>query len=384
MNDLRKLIGLFFVFLASAALCGLWAMSSETFEDKDEAKSSHAFTHNQIKRGERLFYGLIPLGEEAASCTGCHNTRELDTLSWYPSAYDIALTSAEKSLDELTAVLLNPEGEMMTKVHLNYDLPADDIALIKAYLGEVGHEGLTQRKPAIMQRFLFILAIVMMLVAIADLAVINKVKFKGIHMLIILAALFYVVQITIKESIAEGRSPGYAPDQPLKFSHQIHAGQNKIDCQYCHNTAEHSKSAGIPAAAVCLNCHQLVVKEGSRSGSFEINKIIRAVNNNEPIIWNRVYSLPDHVFFSHAQHVKVGEIECAECHGAVEEMDIIQQFNDLSMGWCINCHRDTEVQFVDNEFYKKYEQLHEELKNGNREMISAEDIGGTECMKCHY
>ena len=100
--------------------------------------------------------------------------------------------------------------------------------------------------------------------------------------------------------------------------------------------------------------------------------------------WNRVYSLPDHVFFSHAQHVKVGGIECAECHGAVEEMDIIQQFNDLSMGWCINCHRDTEVQFVDNEFYKKYEQLHEELKNGNREMISAEDIGGTECMKCHY
>ena len=153
---------------------------------------------------------------------------------------------------------------------------------------------------------------------------------------------------------------------------------------YCHNTAEHSKSAGIPSAGVCLNCHQLVVKEGTRSGSFEINKIIRAVENNKPIIWNRVYNLPDHVFFSHAQHVKVGKLECTECHGVVEEMDIIQQFNDLSMGWCINCHRDTDVQFIDNAFYKKYEKLHQELTEGKRDKVSVEDIGGIECMKCHY
>jgi hypothetical protein len=128
----------------------------------------------------------------------------------------------------------------------------------------------------------------------------------------------------------------------------------------------------------------MVVKEGPRSGKFEINKILRAVENNEPIVWNRVYNLPDHVFFSHAQHVTAGKLECVECHGAVEEMHIIEQFNDLSMGWCVNCHRDTEVQFIDNAFYEKYEKLHQELKVGNKERVSVEDIGGIECMKCHY
>ena len=249
---------------------------------------------------------------------------------------------------------------------------------------EVKDEGLTASKPAITKKLLFILAIVLILAAITDLAVTHKLRFKFVHAVLILACLFHIVDTTVREAIAIGRSPGYAPDQPIKFSHQIHAGQNRINCLYCHNTAEHSKSAGIPSAAVCLNCHQLVVKEGTRSGSFEINKIIRAVENNEPIVWNRVYNLPDHVFFSHAQHVKVGQLQCAECHGAVEEMHIIRQFNDLSMGWCVNCHRDTEVQFIDNAFYQKYEKLHQELKEGKREMVSVEDIGGIECMKCHY
>jgi cytochrome c553 len=361
-------------------------MVSASDEPENHAGSDdgHAISHNQLKRGERLFYGLIPIGEGAVSCASCHNTHELDTLNWYPSAYDISITSREKSLEEFTAVLLSPSGQMMAQVHQHFDISEDDLVLIKAYLEEVKEEGLTIRKPAITKKLLFIFAIVLILAAITDLAVTRKLRFKFIHGILILACLFYIVDTTVREAIAVGRSPGYAPDQPIKFSHQIHAGQNKIDCLYCHNTAEYGKSAGIPSAAVCLNCHQMVVKEGSRSGSFEINKIIRAVENNEPIVWNRVYNLPDHVFFSHAQHVKAGQLECAQCHGTVEEMHIIQQFNDLSMGWCVNCHRDTEVQFIDNEFYKKYEKLQQELKEGKREMVSVEDIGGIECMKCHY
>lgn len=353
-------------------------------EPQNEGQEEHGFTHNQIKRGERLFYGLIPMGEDAASCTGCHYTKEPDTLNWFPSAYDIAVTSMDKSLSEFTNVLLNPTGKMMSQVHQNYDISADDMAMIMAYLAEFKEEGLTARKPAIIQRVLFILALLLIFAAITDLAVTRKIPFRFVHGLVILACLFYLVEVTVKEAIAVGRSPEYAPDQPIKFSHRIHAGQNQIDCLYCHNTADHGKSAGIPSANVCLNCHQLVVKEGSRSGSFEINKIIRAVNNEEPIVWNKVYSLPDHVFFSHAQHVAVGNIDCAECHGAVEEMDIIKAHNDLSMGWCINCHRDTEVQFIDNAFYEQYEELHKELASGKRKMISVEDIGGTECMRCHY
>ncbi len=232
--------------------------------------------------------------------------------------------------------------------------------------------------------YILLFAFLLLFIAITDMAVTRRLRYKLIHTLVILASLFYIADVTVREAVAMGRSPGYAPDQPIKFSHKIHAGQNKIDCLYCHNTAEHSKSAGIPSAGVCLNCHKLVVKEGSRSGSFEINKIIRAIDRAEPIVWNRVYALPDHVFFSHAQHVNAGKVECATCHGKVEEMSILRQFNDLSMGWCVNCHRETEVQFIDNLFYEKYEKLQEEMKAGNRKMVSVEDIGGTECMKCHY
>ena len=353
-------------------------------DENNTSRDDHTHTFNKLKRGERLFYGLIPLGEGATGCISCHNTHELDTLNWNPSAYDIAVTSDEMSLEEFTAVLMSPTGQMMSAVHQHYDLPEEDLAMIKTYLSAFKEEGLTPSKPDIIIRFLYILAIILILAAITDLLFTRRIKFKLVHAVLILTGLFYIVDTTVQAAIDIGRSPGYAPDQPIKFSHQIHAGQNKINCLYCHNTAEYSKSAGIPSAGVCLNCHKLVVKEGTRSGSFEINKIIRAVDNNEPIVWNRVYSLPDHVFFSHAQHVKVGGIECAECHGAVEEMHIIRQFNDLSMGWCVNCHRDTEVQFIDNAFYEQYKKLHQELKEGKRKRVSVEDIGGIECMKCHY
>jgi len=384
MNQLLRSFSILCISLVIIIVCPSLVAASDEPGGQADAHDGHAISHDKLKRGERLFYGLIPLGQGAQACASCHNTHELDTLNWYPSAYDISITSHEQSLEEFTTVLLSPSGQMMSQVHQHYDLSEDDLILIKAYLEEVKGEGLTSNKPAITKRFLFILAIVLILAAITDLAVTRQLRFKFVHTVLILASLFYIVDTTVREAIAVGRSPGYAPDQPIKFSHQIHAGQNKINCLYCHNTAEHSKSAGIPSAAVCMNCHQLVVKEGSRSGSFEINKIIRAVEKKKPIVWNRVYNLPDHVFFSHAQHVKVGQLQCAECHGAVEEMHIIKQFNDLSMGWCVNCHRDTEVQFFENAFYQKYEKLHQEMKEGARESVSVEDIGGTECMKCHY
>lgn len=384
MNQRFRTISIICLSLGFIIVSSLPASPFAYPDSHADSVDGHDITHFQLKRGERLFYGLIPMGEGAIGCVSCHNTHELDTLNWYPSAYDIAINSHEQSLEEFTAVLLSPSGQMMSQVHQHYDLSEDDLVLIKAYLEEVKEEGLTANKPGITKKFLYILAIVLVLAAITDLTVTRKIRFKFVHVVLILACLFYIVDTTVREAIAVGRSPGYAPDQPIKFSHQIHAGQNKINCLYCHNTAEHSKSAGIPSAAVCLNCHQMVVKEGTRSGSFEINKIIRAVENNKPIVWNRVYSLPDHVFFSHAQHVKVGQLQCTECHGAIEEMHIVRQFNDLSMGWCVNCHRDTEVQFIDNAFYESYKELQQALKDGKRDRVSVEDIGGIECMKCHY
>lgn len=197
----------------------------------------------------------------------------------------------------------------------------------------------------------------------------------------------------VKGAIDLGRSQGYAPEQPIKFSHAIHAGQNKIDCQYCHSGVEKSRHAVIPSATVCMNCHKYV-QQGPKYGKTEIAKIYEYtgwdpdkgafVNAPKPIQWVKIHNLPDHVYFNHAQHYKVGGIECQTCHGNVQEMEVVEQFAPLSMGWCVNCHRQSEVQFANNDYYSIFEKYHDELKKGERANVTVEDIGGTECAKCHY
>ncbi len=192
---------------------------------------------------------------------------------------------------------------------------------------------------------------------------------------------------------AINRQEGYMPDQPIAFSHAIHAGANKIDCRYCHVGAEKGKSAVIPSMNVCMNCHY-DVKEGAQYGTTEIAKIYKSVGfnpenntysgNEEPVEWVRIHNLADHVYFNHAQHTVVGGIECQTCHGPVETMDVLYQYESLSMGWCINCHRETEVNFASNAFYGDYEKLHQDLASGKLDAIHVSDIGGTECQKCHY
>jgi hypothetical protein len=180
-----------------------------------------------------------------------------------------------------------------------------------------------------------------------------------------------------------GRQENYAPDQPVKFSHKIHAGENGIDCKYCHTTVEHNKSAGIPATNLCMNCH-VIIREGTNSGKFEIAKIVNAVETKKPIEWIRIHNLPEHVFFSHAVHVGSGKLDCTQCHGPVKEMDIMKQHSDLSMGWCVNCHRETNVKFTENPYYQQFPKLHEDLKAGRIDSVTAEKIGANDCMRCHY
>ena len=132
-----------------------------------------------------------------------------------------------------------------------------------------------------------------------------------------------------------------------------------------------------------MNCH-IVVRNGTRSGVSEISKVITAYENMKPIEWIKVHNLPDHVFFSHAQHVSAGGITCQECHGKVEGMDIIKQVNDLSMGWCINCHRTKKINFQNNKFYTEYKGLGDKIKKGEIDSVTVDVVGGIECMKCHY
>lgn len=173
-----------------------------------------------------------------------------------------------------------------------------------------------------------------------------------------------------------GVQQGYAPKQPIAFSHKLHAGEYQIDCNYCHTGVNRSKSAHIPSANICMNCHGVIKKE-----SPEIQKIYAAIEENQPIEWVRVHNLPDLAYFNHSQHVNVGGLECQQCHGEIEKMEVVEQRSSLTMGWCIDCHRKTEVNTKGNAYYDKLVQLH---SMDSKEALKVADIGGLECSKCHY
>lgn len=188
---------------------------------------------------------------------------------------------------------------------------------------------------------------------------------------------------------------GYKPEQPIKFSHKIHAGDNEIACQYCHNTVEKSRHAGIPSVNVCMNCHK-GIQEGPTTGKTEIAKIHAAAgfdpatgkydeSKSNPLKWIKVYNLPDHVYFNHSQHVVVGKQECATCHGDLKSMTTAEQKNPLTMKWCIDCHRKTEVAMEGNPYYERlHKALKEKYKGQYDVKFTVDKIGGLECAKCHY
>ncbi len=272
---------------------------------------------------------------------------------------------------------------------------------------------------------------------------------KGVIGFVLFALVVLGGYTTVNNAVDLNRQQGYAPEQPINFSHATHAGLQKIECQYCHDGARRSKHSVIPAANTCMNCHK-AIKKGSQHGTAELTKIYASVgydpsedkyiegyeemtndeisevykkwiadnykkDNNDvmdaegeemvetqwegivsslttdvkesvagPIPWVRIHNLPDHAYFNHKQHVTVGKVECQTCHGPVEEMEVAYQHSPLSMGWCINCHRKTEVQFAGNEYYESYKKYHDEMKDGSREKVTVEEIGGLECAKCHY
>ena len=198
-----------------------------------------------------------------------------------------------------------------------------------------------------------------------------------------------------------GVDQNYEPIQPIHYSHRIHAGSNGINCKYCHSSARVSKHSGIPSLNVCMNCHKNIAEVSDTTATpeyskafydGEIQKLYKAVGwdqstqkytgKTEPVKWIRIHNLPDFVYFNHAQHVAVGGIECQTCHGPVQTYEIMKQFSPLTMGWCINCHRKTEVKMEGNEYYTK---IHEELsKKYGVDKLTAAQMGGLECGKCHY
>jgi len=240
-------------------------------------------------------------------------------------------------------------------------------------------------------------------------------------MMIMLLCFMYLGYKGCDSMINTGRQQGYQPEQPIYYSHKVHAGTNQISCLYCHGSAQDSKHAAIPSVNVCMNCHnssqlskyqgEPIVREDGTvvDGTAEIQKLYKYAgwnpqtksynpdNNGDgkpdgssPIPWVKIHNLPDHVYFNHSQHIKVGKVQCQTCHGNIQEMPEVYQFSDLSMGWCINCHRESKVDFYDpktgegNKFYGIYTKFHNDLNSHKMDSVTVESIGGTECQKCHY
>jgi mono/diheme cytochrome c family protein len=217
----------------------------------------------------------------------------------------------------------------------------------------------------------------------------------------------------VNGAIELGRQQNYQPKQPIFYSHKVHAGINQINCLYCHAGAEKSKHAMVPSTNICMNCHKQISEYTGEKDHALVDAEGHTINGTQQIQelykyagwdpakkdyrrdakgnilatapqWIKIHNLPDHVYFNHSQHVKVGQIQCQRCHGNIEEMDEVYQFAPLSMGWCINCHRQTQVKFTENNYYSIFEKYHKEIKEGKRDGVTVEDIGGVECQKCHY
>jgi Cytochrome c551/c552 len=233
----------------------------------------------------------------------------------------------------------------------------------------------------------------------------NKTYIALITVILFIVGGYYVV----KGAIGFGRHKDYQPEQPIYYSHKVHAGTNQINCLYCHNGAYEGKQANIPSLNVCMNCHMTISEYSAKSeklyredgteidGTAEIQKLYKAVGwdpaakqytgKETPVEWVRIHNLPDHVYFNHSQHTKVGGVQCQTCHGDITNMHEVKQHADLSMGWCVNCHRETKVKFDGddgNKFYSIYQKYHDEIKAGKRDSVTVSDIGGLDCQKCHY
>ncbi|MCH2043707.1 MAG: c-type cytochrome [Saprospiraceae bacterium] len=451
------------------------------------------------EKGKSLFLG---------KCASCHNT-DMKTKSTGPAlaadAYGVNVWLEEYSQEDLYAWIRNSSKMVKaghpraTKIYTEFnnqlmtsfpDLTDDDLASLVLYIQEKGKGGgatpqgdqggdavtaSNTESSGISSTWLWVLfgtlflAVVLLARYINNLnrlaqrktgdeiinekSILEIVFSRGVVRSLIFFGVLFGGYMLVNGAIGLGRQQGYAPDQPIKFSHELHAGNLEIDCQYCHDGARRSKHAVIPATNTCMNCHkavQIAGKYNKNPRTGEIMKIYASAGFNpldgiyfhdsigkderlavydrwanqkmkdkyaeaydaseerfrteiaqevkvaaqyiktkdkntsgKPIEWIRIHNLQDHAYFNHSQHVVAGKIECQTCHGEVEKMEVVKQYAPLSMGWCVNCHRQTKVQF-DNEYYSNYKYYHDELKSGKRKGVTVEDIGGLECQKCHY
>ncbi len=329
---------------------------------------------DSIKTGEQIFKGQVVILDSLKACSSCHWLVEPDTFNWNPSAYEIAETFMEQSMEKWEEVMSYSLSEKMFESHEGYFFSISDYAYINSYLKHLQQE--TQiEKNEISWRMFFLIVFGVLLFLIG----IDRIFFRFINHSLTYNFLFILFVIgmilTAKDFIyGLGLQKEYEPDQPVKFSHKTHCEQNETNCTYCHSGVKRGKEAGFPSINICMNCHTMV-REGSKSGEFEIKKVLAANVNRQPIHWVRLNNLPSHVQFDHSLHYVSGNIECVECHGEVEKMDRIKNMIAFSMKWCLDCHADKQVDFNSHFLYSN---------NQMTDSLTVKETGGWDCMNCHH
>lgn len=410
-------------------LLSLNSVRAQSDSTEVEASNNSASTETATSQGGISDEAIIAEGESLfkANCRACHAVKQQLVGPALAGVYD------RQDMDWIKAFVKNSQAviasgdqyavalyeEYNNTVMTSFNLSDSEIESVIAYVrfeaekveevveavgGEAALDSASQKPSNFLTAVLIGLVIVLVLILVvlflilsfltkflqrredldeADRAIIDQ-KF-GLQNIIkspafvgVVAFVFgvFVLKTVIDGLYDVGIQQGYAPKQPIAFSHKLHAGQYEIDCNYCHTGVRKSKSANIPSANICMNCHGQILTE-----SPEIQKIYAAIENNRPIEWVRVHNLPDLAYFNHAQHVEVGNQECQTCHGQIEEMEVVEQFAPLTMGWCINCHKETNVNTRGNAYYDNLVELHAQH---SKEPLKVEDIGGLECAKCHY
>ena len=334
--------------------------------------------------GEQLFLGNNERLDSAYSCVECHSLLTIDTFSWNPTAYEIAATFADKEIADYEEVLVYAMSEKMFLSHEGAEyLEEIDFYALKAYLTKLQKEGPPVQKEVPVKRKVFIITFILFFVLFFSGIFFRKVRIPYFHRFSLFVILVFWILYFYNDLFAIGLQQNYEPDQSIKFSHKTHSTQNKTTCIYCHPSARYSASAGIPGVNVCMNCHSLV-REGTQSGEIEIKKLVAASEQNYPLQWIRINNLPEHVQFNHAIHYEVGKIDCTECHGDVEQIDRLSQVQELSMKWCLDCHNLEKVNKIGNQFYQNYKSVSNGIHNTTTDSVLVKDMGGWDCMNCHY
>jgi hypothetical protein len=355
---LMRIVFIFFFFVFSGTY--LYPVSSSSNIKLSQTDS--------ISRGRILFSVQHIKSDTSKTCNSCHIVPQTDTFNWNPDLFELAHSVKKMSYSQFEEIFILPLTKKLFESHQYFTTNPDTLAFIKAYLDHITDKPTNYQKDtnynfSIFLAILFVLSLVFFQKN-------RKVKIVLISLIVISLSIYFYFN-----NLKLGLQEGYEPVQPVKFSHSAHAGQNKIECLYCHISVKYGKNAGIPAVSICMNCHSAVI-EGSNSGSFEINKVIRSNSEKKSISWVRVNNLPAHVHFNHQVHFNTAGIKCEQCHGWVSENHRIRQEMAFSMKWCTDCHNKSFIKTKGNNYYASYKAIDS--------ILFIKEAGGSNCINCHH